>query len=152
MAASVGMGELRKLEVGHLEILTSTSALAFKSLNTAAIFKKRIFRGKYKPHIKSLIRKEFMTRSRLKNKTNKCGKEEDLTAYKKQRNLVLKLIEKQRKTSSKVVSPLTIKWKITTFANPFFFRKGFAIQPKHYINWEKTRETDLPTDKTFFWK
>ena len=36
-----------------------------------------------KPHITSLIRKDIMTRSKLKNKANKSGKEEDLKAYKK---------------------------------------------------------------------
>ena len=39
-------------------------------------------RGNDKPHITSLIRKEIMTRSRIKNKANKSGKEEDLIAYK----------------------------------------------------------------------
>ena len=57
----------------------------------------------------SLIRKEIMARPRLKNKANKSGKEEDLKAYKKQRNLVLTLHRKAKKTSSNVVSPLTIK-------------------------------------------
>ena len=35
-----------------------------------------------KPRLTSLIKKEIMTRSRLKNKTNKSGKEEDLKAHK----------------------------------------------------------------------
>ena len=51
-------------------------------LNAVAPFKKRIVRGNNKPHLTSLIRKEIMTRSRLKNKANKSGKEEDLKAYK----------------------------------------------------------------------
>ena len=38
-----------------------------------------------------------MTRSRLKNKANKSGKKEDLKAYKKQRNLVLKVNRKANK-------------------------------------------------------
>ena len=68
-----------------------------KSLNTVALFKNRIVRGNNRPHITSLIRKEVMTRSRLKNKANKGGKEEDLRVYKKQRNLVLKLNRKAKK-------------------------------------------------------
>ena len=47
-----------------------------------APLKKRIVRGNNKPHPTSLIGKEIMTRSRLKNKANKSGKEEDLKAYK----------------------------------------------------------------------
>ena len=75
----------------------SLKTVIVKSLNTVAPFKKRIVRGNNKPHITSLIRKEIMTRSRLKNKANKSGKEEDLKAYKKQRNLVLKLNRKAKK-------------------------------------------------------
>ena len=64
-----------------------------------------------KPRLTSLIKKEIMTRSRLKNKTNKSGKEEDLKAYKKQRNLVLKVNRKAKK-----------KLKIKTFGS---FAKTF---------------------------
>ena len=75
----------------------SLETVIIKSLNTVAPFKKRIVRGSNKPHITSLIRKEIMIRSRLKNKANKSGKEEDLKAYKKQRNRVLKLNRKAKK-------------------------------------------------------
>ena len=61
----------------------SLKTVIIKSLNTVAPFKKRIVRRNNKPHITSLIRKEIMIRSRLKNKANKSGKEEDLKAYKK---------------------------------------------------------------------
>ena len=87
----------------------SPKTAIIKSLNAVAPFKKRIVRGNNKPHLTFLIRKEIMTWSRLKNKANKSGKEEDLKAYKKQRNLVLKLNRKVKKNSPKVVSPLTIK-------------------------------------------
>ena len=42
-----------------------------------------------------------MARSILKNKANKNGKEEDLKAYNKQRNLVLKLNRKAKINSLK---------------------------------------------------
>ena len=90
-------------DIGSLKTATK------KSLNAVATFKKRIVRGNNKPHLTSFITNEIMTRSRLKNQVNKSGKEEDLKAYKKQRNLVLKRNRKAKKTSSKVVSPLTIK-------------------------------------------
>ena len=78
------------------EDIGSLKTVIIKSLNTVAPFKKQIVRGNNKPHIKSLIRREIMTRPRLKNKANKSGKEEDLKAYKKQRNLVLKLNRKAK--------------------------------------------------------
>ena len=52
----------------------SLKSVITKSLNAVAPFKKRIVRGNNKPHIMSLG-KEIMTRSRLKNKVNKIGKE-----------------------------------------------------------------------------
>ena len=76
-----------------------SEAYAIQSGDTGSLkTKKRIVPGNNKPHITSLIRKEIMTRSRLKNKANNSGKEEDLKAYKKQRNLVLKLNRKAKKS------------------------------------------------------
>ena len=51
----------------------------------------------------SHLRKAIMKRSRLKNKANKSGKPADKTAYKTQRNLVVKLNKeaKEPKTSQK---------------------------------------------------
>ena len=60
----------------------SLKSLITKSLNTVAAFKKRIVRGNRESHITSLIRKEIITWSRLKNKTNKSRKEDNLKAYK----------------------------------------------------------------------
>ena len=68
---------IQSADIGSLKTVT------IKSLNTVAPFKKRIVRGNNKPQITSLIRKEIMTRSRLKNKANKSRKKEDLKAYKK---------------------------------------------------------------------
>ena len=68
-----------------------------------------------------------MTRSRLKNKANKSGKEEDLKAYKKQRNLVLKLNRKATKNFFKNCISTNNKmmnknfWKL---CQPFFTEKG----------------------------
>ena len=68
-----------------------------------------------------------MTRSRLKIKANKSGKEEDLKAYKKRRNLVLKLNRKAKKnfliscisTNDKMINKNF--WKL---CKPFFTGKG----------------------------
>ena len=74
-----------------------------------------------------------MKRSRLKNKANKSGKEEDLKAYKKQRNLVLKLNRKAKKNFLKSCFSTNGKMKNKNFwklCKPFFYREGFATQPK----------------------
>ena len=67
-----------------------------------------------------------MIRSRLKNKANKSGKEEDLKAYKKQRNLVLKLNRKTKKNFLRSCISTNDKMKKKTFgsfANPFLQRR-----------------------------
>ena len=105
----------------------SLKTAIIKSLNAVAPFKKRIVRGNNKPHLTSLIRKEIMTRSRLKNKANKSGKEEDLKAYKKQRNLVLKLNRKAKKNFLKSCISTNDKMKNKNFwklCKPFFTEKG----------------------------
>ena len=104
----------------------SLKTAIIKSLNAVALFEKRIVRGNNKPHLTSLIRKEIKTRSRLKNKANKSGKEEDLKAYKKQRNLVLKLNRKAKKNFLKSCISTNDKMKKKTFGsfeNPFLQRK-----------------------------
>ena len=53
--------------------------------------KKIVLRENDKPHMTSQLRNAIMKRSRLKNKANKRGKPADKTAYKTQRNLVIKL-------------------------------------------------------------
>ena len=55
---------------------TSLKSVITKSLIIVAPFKKQIVRvrGNNKPHIKSLIRKKIMTRSRLKSKATKKWK------------------------------------------------------------------------------
>ena len=68
-----------------------------------------------------------MTRSRLKNKANKSGKEEDLKAYKKQRNVFLKLNRKAKKNFLKSCISTNDKMKNKNFwklCKPFFTEKG----------------------------
>ena len=108
------------------EVIGSLKTAIIKSLNAVAPYKKRIVRGNIKPHLTSLIRKEIMTRSSLKSKANKSGKEEDLKAYKKQRNLVLKLNRKAKKNFPKSCISTNDKIKNKTFwsfANPFLQRR-----------------------------
>ena len=68
-----------------------------------------------------------MARSRLKNKANKSGKGEDLKAYKKQRNLVLKLNRKAKKNFLKSCISTNDKMKNINFwklCKPFFTERG----------------------------
>ena len=50
----------------------------------------------------SQLRKAIMKRSWLKNKANESGKPADKTAYKTQRNLVVKLHKEVKKSSLKI--------------------------------------------------
>ena len=45
----------------------------------------------YKPHVDKNLRKAIMKRSALKQKASRTKQQEDITKFKKQRNLVVKL-------------------------------------------------------------
>ena len=71
---------------------------AFKAiLDDHVTIKKSKLRGNTKPHINKTLRKEIMKRSRLQNKANKSGKEEDKRLYNIQRNKVYKSNNKLKK-------------------------------------------------------
>ena len=53
--------------------------------------KTKILRGNQKPHVDKNLRKAITKRSKLKNKASKTKLQDDITKYKKQRNLVVKL-------------------------------------------------------------
>ena len=60
-------------------------------LNAHAPKKTKFLRGNQKLHVDKNLRKAIKKRSQLKNKANKTKTLEDITKYKKQRNLVVKL-------------------------------------------------------------
>ena len=60
-------------------------------LNAHTLKKTKFLRDNQKPHVDKNLRKAIMKRSQLKNKANRIKKLEDITKYKKQRNLVVKL-------------------------------------------------------------
>ena len=80
----------------------------------------------------------FILFVRAKRGGGKSGKEEDLKAYKKPRNLVLKLNRKAKKNFLKScisTNDKMIRKKIFLEASQtLFYREGFAIQPKYYVN------------------
>ena len=53
--------------------------------------KAKVLRGNHKPHVDKNLRKAIMKRSPPKRKASKIKQQEDLTKYKKKRNLVVKL-------------------------------------------------------------
>ena len=60
-------------------------------LNQQVSTKIFFFCGNQKPHLNKSLRAVVMKHSRLKNKANKSGLLTELSKYKKQRNLVVKL-------------------------------------------------------------
>ena len=83
----------------HRNIVTFTS---FENnfvnvLNQQAPKKSKVFHHNQKPHLKKSLRSAIMKHSRLKNKANKSQLPADLSKYKKQRNLVVKLTKKHKK-------------------------------------------------------
>ena len=62
-----------------------------KVLNKHAPLKSRIIRGNQAPFMNKELSKAIMKRSQLKTKYNKTKQEVDRNAYKKQRNLCVKL-------------------------------------------------------------
>ena len=66
-------------------------------MNKHAPQKTKFIRGNNQAHVTKELRKEIMTRSRLKNIYNKSKSVKDYTAYKRQRNRVVSINRKQKK-------------------------------------------------------
>ena len=60
-------------------------------LDAHAPRKTKVLRGSHKPHVDKNLRKAIMKRSALKRKASRTNQREDITNYKKQQNLVVKL-------------------------------------------------------------
>ena len=96
-------------------------------LNHHAPIKQTKVCGNTKPHINKALRKEIMKRSRLKNKANKSGKEDDKRLYKIQRNKVTKLNNKLKKTYFKQKLPKGNNVKdFWNYCKPYFTNKGIC--------------------------
>ena len=83
-------------------------AVLSRVLEKHAPFKQRTIRGNNKQHCHKNLRKAMMTRSTLKNKSNKSGKTEDFEKYKKQRNLVFKINRKAKFDFYRSIEPRSI--------------------------------------------
>ena len=113
--------------------LTSLQHVSEKRLDQFAPLKKIVLRGNNKPQMTSQLRKAIMKRSRLKNKANKSGKPANKTAYKTQRNLVVKSNKETKKifpkksNNRKYYKQTKNFWKLY---KPFFTEKGFHYKQK----------------------
>ena len=67
-------------------------------LNKDAPMKKKVIRGNNAPFMSKPLSKEIMHRSKLKNKFNKIPTEENRNLYKKQRNICVNLLRKEKKS------------------------------------------------------
>ena len=75
-----------------------------------------------------LLRKEIMKRSRLKHRYNKTSLEADLTAYEKQRNLVVNMNRKSKMEYLKSNSPNDRASKnFWNFCKAYFTDKGIML-------------------------
>ena len=96
-------------------------------LNHHAPIKQTKVCGNTKPHINKALRKEIMKRSRLENKANKSGKEDDKRLYKIQRNKVTKLNNKLKKTYFKQKLPKGNNVKdFWNYCKSYFTNKGIC--------------------------
>ena len=93
------------------------------ALNKFAPIKTRFLRANDKPHMTKILRKAIMTRSRLKNIANSSKLPEDISRYKAQRNLVVHLNRKTKKSFYKSSTARGSKSFWDT-CKPFFSEKS----------------------------
>ena len=95
------------------------------TLNKHAPIKNKVLRANNKPFMNQTLKKAISDRSRLKNISNKTGKENDILNYKKQRNYVTSLNRKAQKSYFKDLNPNEIKSSKTFFKTfkPYFSNK-----------------------------
>ena len=85
-----------KIPIGETDLAKLNGDLE-DIMNQHAPLKTKIVRGNNQAHMTKELRKEIMTRSRLKNTYNKTKSLKNYEAYKKQRNHVVTINRKQKK-------------------------------------------------------
>ena len=102
-----------------------------------------------KSHMTSQLRKAIMKRSRLKNKSNKSGKSANTTAYKAQRDLVVKLNKEAKKNFLKIQITENVTSKTKKYCKlckTFFTEKGlqkFTLKTKRGVTSSETRIANI---------
>ena len=115
--------------------------------------KKIVLRGNDKPHMTSQLRNAIMKRSQLKNKANKRGKPADKTAYKTQRNLVIKLNKQARKSFLKnqtIENPANKTKQFWKLCKPFLTEKGFHYKQKFTLKTKRGETSNKITIANIF--
>ena len=92
-------------------------------LNQQAPKKSKVSGGNQKHHLKRSLRADIMTRSQLENKANKSQLPADLSKYKKQRNLVVKLNKKYKKEHFENLNVATNSKPFWGTCKPYFSNK-----------------------------
>ena len=88
-----------EIELGKLDTLNveDFNNMFITALDIHAPIKKKVVRGNNAPFMNKTLSKEFMHRSKLKNKYNKSPTETNKILYKKQRNFCVNLLKKEKK-------------------------------------------------------
>ena len=98
------------------------------ALDRYAPMRTKILRGNNQPHVNKFLRKAIMKRSRLKNIAIKTKSNEDMAAYKKQRNLVVNLNRQAKKDRFANTGTKSRNfWKVT---KPYFSSGGSVCREK----------------------
>ena len=90
------------------------------TLNMYAPLKKKVIRGNSKPHFDKHLRKEIMKRSRLRNVANKTKALSDVLAYKKQRNIVVKMNRQRKYNFFSNINPMDRRKSLWNICGPYF--------------------------------
>ena len=100
------------------------------TLNLHAPFKEKMIRGNHKPFVSKTLRKEIMKRAQLKNIFNKSRSEIDFKNYKKQRNFVVALNKKEKKSFFANIQISTDKKSFWKACKPFLSSKSIYNNEK----------------------
>ena len=137
--SEVQFKEAVRLDCSYIEggNLTSLQHVIEKRLDQFAPKKNIVIRGNNKPHRTSQLRKTITKIYQLKNKANSSSNLADKTAYKTQRNLVVKLNKEAKKSflKNQITENATNKTKLFwKLCKPFFTKKGFHYKQKFNRN------------------
>ena len=93
------------------------------TMNIHAPRKEKMIRGNHKPFVSKQLKKEMMKRAHLKNLFNKSHSEIDFKNYKQQRNLVVALNKKEKRTFFANIEISTDKKSFWKACKPFLSSK-----------------------------
>ena len=97
------------LVITHPTDYTQFENVFMKAIEENAPEKTKIIRANHKHHVNKELRKAIMKRNRLKNIANKTKKDEDIKRYRAQRNLVVNLNTKTKRTYYKSIQAKSIE-------------------------------------------